>query len=108
MPKQDQRTVATRGPSGQRRRRGRNAEPADWANAAADNLRSAVVAVTRAGCAIRFGYSRDGSAYAVGILGDGDPYTEWVRPGEDINEWLTELVLDWLGEPPSPEAPDSP
>lgn len=43
------------------------------------------------GGALRFGYSRDGGAYAVGIYGDGEPYTEFVRPGEDMDSFLEEV-----------------
>ena len=42
--------------------------------------------------AIRLGLSRDGGAYAIGIYGDGDPYTEYVGAGEDINEYFAKLA----------------
>jgi len=42
--------------------------------------------------ALRVGLSRDGGAYAIGIYGDGDPYTEYVGAGEDINEYLATLA----------------
>lgn len=58
---------------------------ADWAGADPDALRSAICAAAIVGGALRFGYSRDGGAYAIGIYGDGEPYTEFVKPIEDID-----------------------
>lgn len=63
-------------------------------------LLAALEQLTRWGCAIRFGKTRDGGAYAVGIYGvDKEPYTEFLPPGEDPVELLQELV-DWMeGQP---------
>ena len=58
---------------------------ADWAGADAIALRDAICAAAIVGGALRFGYSRDGGAYAIGIYGDGEPYTEFVKPVEDID-----------------------
>lgn len=42
--------------------------------------------------ALRIGCTRDGGAWAFGIYGDGpQPYTEYVRPAEDVNKYLAEL-----------------
>jgi len=68
---------------------------ADWASANPALIVSAIAAVSFAGGAIRFGYTRDGGAYAIGILGDGEPYTEYVRPSESIDEYLAALVEQW-------------
>lgn len=38
------------------------------------------------------GLSRDGGAFAFGIYGDGEPYTEYVGATEDVNEYLRELA----------------
>lgn len=79
-----------------RRRKGRgNTLPADWSGVDAEAIRTAIVAVTTGGGAIRFGYTRDGGSYAVGILGDGEPYTEYLRPTDDVAEYLTDLADDW-------------
>lgn len=65
---------------------------ADWELADAEQLRSTVGAVTRAGGALRLGCTRDGGAYSIGVYGDGpEPYTEYVRPNEDLNEFLADL-----------------
>jgi len=57
--------------------------------------------LTNWGCAIRFGKTRDGGAYALGIYGVDDiPYTEFLPPSENPVEYLEELV-DWLEGDPS-------
>lgn len=75
---------------------------ADFATVDAETIRSAIEAAAVVGGALRFGYSRDGGAYAIGIYGDGDvPYTEWVRPSEDIEGFLKDietLFYDIAGE----------
>lgn len=65
---------------------------ADWSNADAVGLRNAIAQAAKTGGALRFGYSRDGGAYAIGIYGDGEPYTEFVRPSEDIDTFLEEVI----------------
>lgn len=65
---------------------------ADWSKVDAENIRSAIVSAANAGGALRFGYSSDGGAFALGIYGDGDkPYTEFIRPSENMEGVLTEL-----------------
>jgi len=60
--------------------------------------------VTEKGGAIRLGLTRDGGALAVGVYGDGsDPYTEYVRPGEDVNAYLTGLGFYFDGLPMPPD-----
>jgi len=65
---------------------------ADWARIDHNVLSTAIATVTATGCAIRFGYSRDGGAYAIGIVGDGDPYTVWGASDEATEQKLTELA----------------
>lgn len=78
-----------------RRNRHNSSEVADWGSADGALLKNAIAAITARGCAVRFGYTRDGSAYAVGIVGDGDPYTEFVRPSENLDAYLTALASDF-------------
>ena len=84
---------------------------ADWGAADGDTLIRAVEAAAIVGGALRFGYSRDGGAYAIGIYGDGEPYTEFIRPAEDINAFLldiTQLFIDIRdGIGPNKDAPQS-
>lgn len=81
------------------RRRNRGAvDAADWKEASYEKIAKAIVAVTQHGYAIRFGYTKDGGAFAIGILGDGEPFTEFVRPTEDIDLFLDGLVIDYGDE----------
>lgn len=74
-----------------------NGEVADYATIDAIALLQAISAVCARGCAIRLGYTRDGGAYAIGIVGDGEPYTEYVRPTEDVALYLRSLAEDFGG-----------
>jgi len=83
--------------SSRRKQRG-HTEPASWLAADAELLRQAIVAVTAAGGAVRFGYTKQGGAFAIGYLGDGEPYTDYVRPTDDIDKYLQETILAWSDE----------
>lgn len=65
---------------------------ADWASVDAAAIVRAIAAAALVQGALRFGYSRDGGAYAIGIYGDGEPYTEWIKPSEDVEEILAQIV----------------
>lgn len=66
----------------------RGGTSADWETVDAMVLTRAIAAVSAMGGAIRLGYTRDGGAYALGIYGDGEPFTVYVSPKEDINAEL--------------------
>lgn len=86
------------GKSTQRQLRNRNrgsGEVADWDTVSAELLREVIAAVTGRQCAIQFGYTRDGSAYVVRIVGDGEPYNEFIRPTEDLGIYLQGLRDDF-------------
>lgn len=70
-------------------------EIADWASADGNLIVAAISAVSSTGGALRFGYTRDKGSYAIGILGDGEPYTEYVRPTENLDEYLRGLIRDF-------------
>lgn len=78
-----------------RRRNRSTGDTADWATVAPDQLLRAIVAVTGAGCAIQLGYTRDGGSYVIRIVGDGEPFNEFVRPTEDIGLYFESLILDY-------------
>jgi len=78
-----------------RRQQRGNITPADWDTCDAELLRRAIAVVGKRGGALRLGYTRDGGSYAIGILGDGDPYTEYVRPTDDLSSYLEGLISDW-------------
>lgn len=73
-------------------RRRRPVDPADWAGCDGIILKRAICAAAAVGGALRFGYSRDGGAYAIGVYGDGEPYTDFVKPAENIEDYLRTLV----------------
>lgn len=68
-------------------------KPVNYASVSAEEIKALVCAITRSHGAVRFGYTSDGGAYAIGIYGDGEPYTEYVRPGEDMDKTLHEMTL---------------
>jgi len=78
-----------------RRRNRGGGEIADWSSVAPTAVVRAIAAVTREGGAIRLGYTRDKGAYAIGIIGDGEPYSEYVRPSEDVELYLNSLAEDF-------------
>jgi hypothetical protein len=65
---------------------------ADWSTANGAAVVRAISTAAAAGGALRFGYTSDGGAYSVGIYGDGSPYTEYLKPGEDLDEFLQSIV----------------
>lgn len=60
-----------------------------------------ICAVGSAGGAVRFGYTKTGDALAVGYLGDGQPYTDFLRPTDDVDEYLVSTTAAWNGEAPN-------
>jgi len=68
---------------------------ADWETVNGDLVVKAVAALALDGGALRLGYTRDGGAYAIGIYGDGEPFTEYLKPNEDMDEYLRGLIRDY-------------
>lgn len=68
---------------------------ADWAGADGAQLGRTVAAITKTGDAIRFGYTRDGGAYSVALLHNGENHTDYIPPSDDINEYLKGLEDDY-------------
>lgn len=68
---------------------------ADWAGVDGSLIAKAVAAMAANGGALRFGYTRDGGAYSVGFYGDGEPFTEYVSPGDDVEEFLRGVIEDY-------------
>lgn len=77
---------------GSRRFALQNDGTADWETVNASNLVRAIAAASLTGGALRFGYTRDGGAYSVGVYGDGEPYTLYVKPNEDLDKFLSDLT----------------
>lgn len=64
---------------------------ADWANASSDVVLRLVCAVGVHGGAVRYGYTRDGGAYSIGIYLGAESETYYCNEKEGINEKLEEL-----------------
>jgi hypothetical protein len=47
------------------------------------------------GGALRLGYTKDGGAYAVGIYGDGTPFTEYIPPSDSVEDYLRGVIEDY-------------
>jgi hypothetical protein len=64
---------------------------ADYSTATPGWIVAAIVAVTNAGGAIQFGYSRDGGVYTIVILLDGEIEKNYVKQSEGIDQFCEEL-----------------
>lgn len=62
--------------------------PVDWSKVDPILVTDTIATVAATGGALRFGYTRDGGAYSVGVYGDGTPYTLYCSPHEDVRELL--------------------
>ena len=71
---------------------------ADWQSANPELVIRAIATVGSTGGALRFGYSRDGGAYSIGVLGNGSPYTIWVKPSESLDDILLDIIENWDGD----------
>lgn len=78
-----------------RNRGGGSVEPADWSSVNPALLAGVIHAITKRGFAVQFGYTRDFGAYVVRIVGDGEPFNEYIRPTEDVELHLTGLFEDY-------------
>jgi len=104
VSKQEQQAKGTRA----RRTRGPIRE-ASWLSANAITVLQAIEAVSKAGGALRFGLTRDGGAYAIGIYENGQAHTEYLRPGDDLSTFFAEVAADFggpaAGDPHDPQQP---
>jgi len=78
-----------------RRRNRGSGDVADWGSAEASLILNLIERLSGGGAAIQFGYTRDGGSFVIRIVGDGEPYNEYVRPTEDINLYLAALLEDF-------------
>ena len=77
-----------------RRARRSRGKPASWSDEDAVKVLEAIDGVCKRGGAVRLGYTRDGGAFAIGVYGDGEPYTEYLRAGDDIVGLLHDIAED--------------
>jgi hypothetical protein len=87
-------SIAKQQRESRRRNRG-NGDVADWGTVQPDLVVSVIERLTGEGAAIQFGYTRDGGSFVIRIVGDGEPFNEYVRPTEDINLYLAALLEDY-------------
>lgn len=64
----------------------------DWSNCDAQLLQKTVASASYKHIALRLGVTRDGGAYAVGVYAGEQYFTDYVRPGEDVDEYLAKLL----------------
>ncbi len=65
---------------------------ADWVNASPGNLHKLVCLVASAGGAVRYGYTRDGGAYSIGIYLGENSKTYYCNEKEGIDNVLEDLT----------------
>ncbi len=70
----------------------KSTDPVSWCDVPAKIIVNLIDAASRAGGAIRFGDTRDHGAFALGVYGDGEPYTEYFRSSSELEEFATELI----------------
>ncbi len=95
MPRKPQHEQEREGDGRSRKRRRTSNGIADYASCNPQLLVRLVATVASTGGALRFGYTSDGGAFAIGVYGDGDPYTDYVKPSEDIDVVLQEMLDAW-------------
>jgi len=70
---------------------------ADWANADAALVLQLVCAVAVEGGAVRYGYTRDGGAYSIGLYLGDDSKTYYCNEADGINDEIRELIEEFTG-----------
>lgn len=86
---------APKGKSDEPRRRRQHDTIADWGGVDSGLIRQVIEQITKRGGAVRFGYTRDGGAYSLGIYGDGKPFSEFCPANSDVASWLEGIVYDY-------------
>lgn len=75
--------------------RGTGIDGADWTAANPNKVLAAISLICKNKCAVQFGMTRDGGALVIRIVGDGEPYNEFVRATEDVDLYLDGLISDF-------------
>ena len=83
----------------------RVSEVADWGSVNEKLLVKVVEIISKKGGAVRLGYTRDGGAYAVGVYAGSNYFTDYIRPSEDIEEYLNSVVESFEDYVPGGEQP---
>lgn len=85
-----------------RRRNRGNGEQPDWSNADPKLVLRLIVAIAKVDGAVQFGYTRAKDQYVIRVVGDGEPFNEYLRPTEDVDYWLEGFVQDYELDGTSP------
>ncbi len=67
---------------------------ADWSSVDASAIRNLIVSINAIGGAIRFGRTRDGGAYSMGLHINGEHTNRYVAITEDINVKLLAITAE--------------
>lgn len=70
----------------------RTGDAADWLGSSPERLQAVVHQITQLGGAVTFGTSRDGGAYSLTLLLDGDRETLWFNGGADLDVELSAVI----------------
>lgn len=76
-----------------------NGGTVDWAVANREKILELIRCATSRGGAVRFGYTRDGGAYALGLYYGGTAETKYCRPSENVDEFLQEWIDVYAAQP---------
>ncbi len=71
----------------------------EWAEADPRKLAWAIDALCARGGCLRLGRTRDGGAYSIGVYLGEVYFTDYVRPEEDLDDYLEDLVI-WAQQQP--------
>lgn len=85
----------------QRRANRGKAAVTDWGTADPQRIVALISAVTVQNGLCSFGYTRDAGAYTVTVILDGERFTDYCRPTEDLDSFLDQLREDYTDLEPS-------
>ena len=77
---------------------------ADWGSVNVVVLVKLIEVSSKKGGAVRLGYTRDGGAYAIGVYCGSNYFTDYVRPSEDVDQYLKDLTVSFEDYDGSEEA----
>lgn len=66
----------------------------DWNSVNPNLIRTAIEAATDDGGALLFGITSDKGARVIRVYGEGEPYSEYFGPHDDIEGWLGHYIAD--------------
>lgn len=75
-----------------KRRAQQSHDPINWDVINSKTITDLIQSATRSGGAVRFGATRDHGALALGVYGDGEPYTEYFRDPDEFDDFTQELI----------------